>query len=455
MRTWPVVLALTLIAATGAGCWLKPARRPPYATLPAPHAALGRRAVIDIDVHSASPGLRSAVVRLQAADTTVDLLREQYPAGNWFRRALTDKRLHVEADLAQLGVPEGAATLEVFAESYAGQDAQSAPIPALSVPVTIDLTPPQIELLTARHRVRLGSADLAVFRSSPDTVQSGVAVDRYIFPAVTGYFADPTVALAFFAVPEDLTANAQPQLTARDAAGNQSEVALPCPVVPRSFAARTLALDDDFLSRKVPEIERVSRLRASGSLLERFLRLNRDLRQQNEGRIRELTAGSEAEPLWNGVFRIQPNAVATSSFADRRSYTYRGAVVDRQTHLGYDLAAAKMSRIEAAQSGVVVYAGDLGVYGGTVLLDHGLGIFSLYGHLGAITVHPGEHVRQGQSVGQMGQTGFASGDHLHFSIMVHGVHVDPTEWWNPGWFGTHITPKLAMFPPAVTQTAAH
>jgi murein DD-endopeptidase MepM/ murein hydrolase activator NlpD len=419
--------------------------------LPAAINLLGRRATFDIDVRGAPPGLRSATVRLQTADTAVDLAREEYPVAGWFSRSLTHTRLHVAADLAQLHVPEGAATLEVFVTAYGGDGGPSL---ALSAPVTVDLTAPQIELLTTRHRVRLGGADVAVFRQSPDTAESGIAVEQYFFPAATGYFADPTIAVAFFAIPERLSTNAEPHLTARDAAGNRSDLTLRCRIEPRTFEERTLALDEDYLGRKVPEIEHAARLRARGDLLERYLRLNRDLRQRNEERIRELTTASEPQPLWDGRFHIPPHTAMTASFANRRAYTYRGAVVDRQTHLGIDLAAPEGSPIEAVQRGVVVYAGDLGIYGGTVVLDHGLGIFSLYGHLGAIAVRPGEPVMAGQYLGQMGQTGLASGPHLHFSIMVHGVHVDPTEWLNPAWLGRYINPKLALLPLAATRTAA-
>jgi murein DD-endopeptidase MepM/ murein hydrolase activator NlpD len=212
-----------------------------------------------------------------------------------------------------------------------------------------------------------------------------------------------------------------------------------------------LALSDDFLERKVPAIERACGLRPSGTLLDRYLHINRELRRQNEARIRELTTTSTPQPLWNGVFHMQPNTVSTSSFADRRRYTYRGTEVDHQTHLGCDLAAPGANQIAAVQDGIVVYTGDLGVYGNTVIVDHGLGIFSLYGHLGGFAVRPGERVTQGQSLGPMGDTGLAMGAHLHFSIIVNGVHVDPMEWWHPIWFDTHIAARLALLPRTAQQ----
>src|SRR5262249_54107530 len=149
---------------------------------------------------------------------------------------------------------------------------------------------PRIELLTTQHNARLGGVELAVFRQSPDTVSSGIEVEKYFFPAATGYFADAAIALAFFAVPQDLNADGRPRLHAKDAAGNQRDVYLPCVIKPRVFAQRTLAVDDDFLSRKVPEIEHDNGLASSADLLKGYLLINGDLRHQNEARIHELTA---------------------------------------------------------------------------------------------------------------------------------------------------------------------
>jgi murein DD-endopeptidase MepM/ murein hydrolase activator NlpD len=87
-----------------------------------------------------------------------------------------------------------------------------------------------------------------------------------------------------------------------------------------------------------------------------------------------------------------------------------------------------------------------------VIIDHGLGIFSLYGHLSAITVKTGQEVQRGDVVGRTGETGLAGGDHLHFSIMLYGVHVDPVEWWDGKWIRDHVTAKLEQYPRA-TVTA--
>jgi murein DD-endopeptidase MepM/ murein hydrolase activator NlpD len=450
MRTLLAILLVGLAIVTTLLWWFEFEHFAPHVSLVTPVTALGRTTSFDVDIHSDTPGLRSAAVRLVANGTPYELLSTAFPRGTFTSRAVTDTRLHVEADLASLKVPAGPATIEVLVDTHAWHLGKKPAAPALSVPVTVHLTPPKVELLTTQCIVRLGGVDVAVFRQSADTASSGIEVDKYFFPAITNYFADPSVALVFFAVPQDLSAAVHPRLVASDAVGNRREVALPCVIKPRQFAERTLPIDDEFLARKVPELERENNLPPATDLVAGYLAVNRDLRQRNETQIHEITVARRPQPLWDGVFHRQSNAAPLSGFADRRTYTHRGEVIDHQTHLGFDLASLKLSPVEAAQNGFVVFAGTLGIYGNTVLLDHGMGIFSLYGHLSTISVQPGVRVRTGQTLGQTGETGLAAGDHLHFSVLLNGVHVDPVEWWDGHWLHDRVTPKLTMFPRATT-----
>lgn len=446
MRRAALVLVSAGLLVAGVLWWFKFEKHPPQAVLAAPLEALGRKTPIDIDVRSDAPGLRTVTVRLQAGGNAYELLNETYPKSSWRGSGVTEKRIHIEPDLVGLKVPEGPVAIEVFADTYAWHPMGTTVVPRLVVPATLDLTPPRIELLTTQHNARLGGVELAVFRQSPDTVRSGIEVEKYFFPAVTGYFADKGVALAFFAIPQDLNADVRPSLIAADAAGNQRDIAVPVTIKPRTFAERTLAIDDGFLARKVPEIEEASHLPIAADLVQGYLKINGDLRRQNEARIHELTKTSAPAPMWTGAFHRQSNAAPLSAFADRRTYMYKDQPIDHQTHLGYDLASLKLSPVEATQAGKVVFADNLGIYGNTVILDHGLGIFSLYGHLSSFAVKEGDQVTIAQTLGQTGETGLAGGDHLHFSILLSGVHVDPVEWWDPHWLHDHVTPKLTMFP---------
>ncbi len=452
MRATFFLFLIAVVVAVGAW-WLKFEHRLPQATMASPVQVLGRRTPVDFEVSAGATGLRTVSVRLEAGGVSYELLRQDYPKVTWRGSGITAVRLHVEPDLSALKVAEGPAALQVLADTWSWHLWPQPPRQIASVPVTVDVTPPRLELLTTQHNVRLGGVELAVFRQSPDTVASGIQVDHYYFPATTGHFADGNVALAFFAIPQDLDIDAQPHVVARDAAGNEVEVDLPVRIKPRHFAERTLDISDAFVARVVPEMQRVNQLPATPDLVQGYVFINGELRKRNEEQIHEITAHSRPQPLWDGAFHRQSNAAPLSSFADRRTYTYKGAVIDHQTHLGYDLASLKRADVEAAQNGYVVHAGNLGIYGNAVIIDHGLGIFSLYGHLSSLAVKPGDFVKTAQTLGQTGETGLAGGDHLHFSVMLYGTHVDPVEWWDPHWLHDHVTPKLTMLP--LAAPAAH
>ena len=143
-----------------------------------------------------------------------------------------------------------------------------------------------------------------------------------------------------------------------------------------------------------------------------------------------------------------------SSFADRRTYYYGGREVDRQTHLGFDLASVSHADVPASNGGLVVLAGYFGIYGNTVVVDHGYGLMSLYAHLSSIDVAKGDRVERGTRLGQSGATGLAGGDHLHFSFLLHGVPVRPIEWWDGHWIEDRLKRKLGNSLPFQASTGS-
>jgi hypothetical protein len=451
------ILFLLLVLAGLAGTflwWAKFESRPPSVSFEVEPKAVGRHARWDMTVRAfGRPGLRHIEVRLIAGGQAYQLFTEDFPARSWIGSRVNEGHVHVDADLGPVRVPEGAAELQVLGDTYAWHLVPRRAEIIAERDVTVDLTPPRAQLLTTQHNLRLGGSSVALFRVSPDTTRAGIAVGNYFFPAVRGYFADPAIALAIFAVPQDLSADVQPELHLEDEIGNVLEVAVPCHIRNRHFQERTLEISKSFLQRKVPEIYAANGLTPPADLVQGYLFINGDLRRQSEQKLRALTVSSVGEPLWDGAFRRQSNAAAMSTFADRRSYVYEGRIIDHQTHLGYDLASLRLAPVEASQNGIVVYADNLGIYGNTVVLDHGLGVFSLYGHMSTLAVQPGQKVEAGETLGQTGETGLAGGDHLHFSILLHGIQVDPVEWWDPHWLRDHVTAKLHMFPRASDEGA--
>jgi murein DD-endopeptidase MepM/ murein hydrolase activator NlpD len=201
-------------------------------------------------------------------------------------------------------------------------------------------------------------------------------------------------------------------------------------------------ISDAFIDNVLPDIMQQSGLTPPETRVERFLLVNASMRRQNNASIEETNQQSANQLLWSEPFIQLSNSQVESAFADERSYFYQNELIDEQTHLGFDLSTVAQGPVEAANEGIVVFADYLGIYGNCVMIDHGLGLMSLYAHLSRIDVETGQRIQRGELLGRTGQTGLAGGDHLHFSIYVQGVSVTPLEWWDPKWVQNHIFSRL-------------
>jgi murein DD-endopeptidase MepM/ murein hydrolase activator NlpD len=418
----------------------------PTAELVHPVDALGRTSTIDVHIADPQTGLSRARVEIESGGARTVLASEEYSAASWRKSTTPETTISAPLQAIERKIPEGPATVRVYADDYSWLRWFRRERPILEAQATVDVTPPTLEVLSTEHYVKVGGAEFLVYKVSSDTVRSGVQVEQYFFPGTAGMFDDPGIQAAFFAVPQELDVRVVPKAVAIDAAGNRREVNFHTVVKPRRFAEKTLVLDDAFLERKVPEILAATGSPPQADLVQGYLYVNRTIRKQSEERVREATRTSAKTQLWDGAFLRQPNSSPLSGFADRRSYVYQGKTIDAQTHLGFDLASLRQSPVTAAANGNVVFAGPLGIYGDAVILDHGLGIFSLYGHLSAITTQVGATVQRGDTIGRTGETGLAGGDHLHFSVMLWGTHIDPVEWWDGKWIRDHVTAKLDAYP---------
>jgi murein DD-endopeptidase MepM/ murein hydrolase activator NlpD len=318
--------------------------------------------------------------------------------------------------------------------------------------VQVRLERPRVSVVSTHHYVNLGGAEMVVYRVTPDDVESGVVVGDVEYPGypasgvtVEGIrLGDPAVRVAFFALLWDQDVNTPMRVYARDPAGNTARADFDHRTFPKPFKRSQIPIDDRFLDRVVPAIlEGTTDIRPEGDILAKFLAINGELRRKNADRIASFAAQTAPEMLWRGVtFYPFRNSAVASAFADQRTYTYKGKEVDRQVHLGFDLPSVATAPIVAGNRGKVLFADELGIYGNCVILDHGMGVQSLYAHLSSIEVQAGQTVEKEQTLGRSGMTGLAGGDHLHFTMLVNGRMVNPVEWWDSHWIEDRILRKL-------------
>ena len=318
--------------------------------------------------------------------------------------------------------------------------------------VTVRLEKPIVSVISTKHYINLGGSEMVIYRATPADVESGVQVGDLTYPGypasgakVEGVrIADPAVKIAFIALRWDQDVNTPMFAYAKDEAGNAARAEFDHLTFPKPFKKSRIPLDDKFLDRVVPAIlDTTTEVNPQGTNIEKFLVINGDLRQKNAQTIANYSKQTAPEILWGGaVFHPFTNTAVEAAFADQRTYVYDGKEVDRQTHLGFDLARVVNSPVVAANRGKVLHAGPLGIYGNCVILDHGMGVQSLYGHLSSIAVKVGDTVEKEQEMGKSGQTGLAGGDHLHFTMLVNGQMVNPVEWWDAHWIQDRILRKL-------------
>lgn len=305
--------------------------------------------------------------------------------------------------------------------------------------IPIVLEPPRLSVDGLQHYINMGGAELVTFTVSGSWSEAGVKVGNYTFRSypIPGAKSE-NERFSLFAFPYDLPADTVPRVYARNAGGQEVTGSFWFKVFPKKWRHRTLPISDQFIEKVVNELD----AGGQGSPLDRFLKINREMRKQNNQTLADLRNQSEPKMLWEPPFEQLSNSQVEAFFADYRTYTYENKQVDEQVHLGFDLSKTAHAPVVASNSGKVVFAGPLGIYGNCVVIDHGYTLQSIYAHLSNIGVRVGQMVKKREEIGQSGATGLAGGDHLHYSMMIDGVQVNPVEWWDAHWIKDRVTSKL-------------
>jgi murein DD-endopeptidase MepM/ murein hydrolase activator NlpD len=391
-------------------------------------------APIEIEINEKGTGLKSVVVTLSAGGTEHSLFSQEYD-----QPVMQTKVTILSSKLT--GIKEGPAVFRVSARDRSLWGFFKGNETVIQKNVSIDITPPALELIADDPYINFGGTGVIAYKTSPDAVRSGVKIGNYFFPGYKGQTKDPETYIVFFAHPYDVSETEKAVLVATDKAGNSREMRLAYTLKDVRYKKSTIPISDDFIQAKVAPL--LSDVGArQGSPKDIFIKVNHGLRKENEDKIRMVGQKTANRMLWSGPFSQLSNSKVEANFADARTYIYHNEAIDTAYHLGFDLSVTKRYPVEAANSGIVSFTGDLGIYGNTVIIDHGLGLSTLYGHLSSIDVKEGEQIKQQQIIGKTGETGLAVGDHLHFATLLQGVPVLPKEWWDAKWIRDNIQPKL-------------
>ena len=390
-------------------------------------------------------GLRLLKVTLNQKGREVIVFEERFPAeGLFFRKGLHAFDTEFSINTPELKLAQGSVDLQVSVWDYSKRNAGQGNLSVVQHKMVIDTIPPSIRAISRMHYVNVGGTGLAVYRTSSDAIESGLFVNSLFFQGFpVSEEAREMYYTCYFTIPYDIEADPKLYLSAKDMAGNQSKANFNYRIRKKQFRTKKSTITDQFLKRILPYFS-FYQLDPGDNDIQKFLKINRDLRKENRLTYFNLRREMSTERLWEGPFLRHKNATTTARFADRRIYYYKKKKIDDQVHLGVDLASLANSEVQAANNGLVIFVDRLGIYGLTIVLDHGQGLASTYSHLSTKVVEVGQEVKKGEVIGLTGQTGLAGGDHLHFGILVGGVPANPIEWWDPHWIQDNITRKLAL-----------
>lgn len=411
----------------------------PEVRLDASATSIGRATPLAIEV-SDPHGIRHLAVSIKQNGMSYRAGEITQPARRIFwRHDVADSVLNVVAgtkSIPQLKDGKARLIIEAASDDFLGKTGR------LERDVTVVTQPPTLTVDSDEHYLYLGMADLVTFNVGGYWTEAGVRVGNETFRGWPMPDGKPGL-FSLFAFAWNMPAGTTPLVYATNPAGNEvtAPMAFEFPKKEQpKYRVRDLQIDDRFMEKVVNELDP----NGSGDLVARFVKINGEMRRENNKTLSDLRLKTEPRFLWSEPFLQQHNSKVESSFADVRNYIYRGKKIDQQVHLGYDLSITQHVGVEASNDGRVIYAAPLGIYGNCIVLDHGYGLQTIYGHLSEIAVHEGDMVKRGQIMGKSGQTGMAGGDHIHFSMQLEGVQIDPKEWWDSHWIKDHIAKRVSL-----------
>ena len=312
--------------------------------------------------------------------------------------------------------------------------------------VNVVTQPPVFSADSEQHYLYLGMADLATMNVTGPYTSAGVRVGDQTFRAWPMPAGKPGL-FSLFAFAWNMPPGTTPFAYASNGTGDDAIMPLTV-VFPKKeqpvYTQHQIQVSDQFMQKVLGELDP----NGTGDPVARFVKINTKMRKSNNQTLSNLRLKTADSFLWSQPFTRQSHAQAEATFADVRSYIYHGNKIDQQVHLGYDLAVTQHVGVEASNDGRVVWAAPLGIYGNCIVVDHGYGLQTIYGHLSRIDVHEGDPVKRSQIMGLSGMTGMAGGDHVHFAMQLDGVQIDPKEWWDPHWIADHVVRRVDLPAPA-------
>ncbi|RBQ26481.1 MULTISPECIES: M23 family metallopeptidase [Arcobacteraceae] len=307
----------------------------------------------------------------------------------------------------------------------------------------IDRRSPITSILSNSYMLKQGGSGILIAEIKDENLKDYYVTfnDEVIFELFpfykTGYY------ISIITWPIDIKDWKGVNVVAVDMAGNKSITKVPYYIQSFKEKVDNLNISDDFIYSVSKNVLELSNMDIPTNPVDIFVKANKDLRAENLKTVKNIVVknfqDSQNMPFEVKTFIRMSNAKTFAMFGERRHYFYNGEKVDEAWHLGMDWASVRRADIVVSNPGKVIFRDYLGIYGESIIVDHGLGLASLYAHTSSQDVEVGDFVKSGQKIGNTGATGAVFGDHLHFGILVQGIEANPNEWLDSNWMKLNLT----------------
>ena len=307
--------------------------------------------------------------------------------------------------------------------------------------IKIDKKRPQLSIVSNSYKIIRGGSAIVIFKAKDENLKELYIETNFDkkFKVEPFYKEGYYISLLAWPIKKE---NFRASVVATDYANNKSKAYIPLYLKQKSYRISKINISDKFLKGKIAQLaDEFAQTQGVEDSLEQFKIINEDVRAKNEAIIHEVTSKVSDEMISNfKINKMYPlkNAQVVASFGDHRRYYYKGKYISESYHMGLDLASNAMAAIKPQNGGTVVFADFNGLYGNMPIIDHGLGLYTLYGHCSSISVNSGDEVHRNEKIANTGKTGYAMGDHLHFGVLVQGIEVRPAEWMDKTWMKLNI-----------------
>ena len=316
-----------------------------------------------------------------------------------------------------------------------------------NISIKIDTKKPIANVIGNSRYIQRGGSGVVVVKVDDENLK-----EAYItFNDVQNYRLLPyhkeNYYLALVAWPMDIDSFSRVNLVVTDKADNKTITKVPFYIQKKTVKSDKITLSKNFIENVSVNVLEQSFEEVPENLKDIFVYSNVTLRDKNiktmeQAVLDNLDYSTLIDRFDIKAFKRLRGSKTVAQYGERRHYYLDGEKINEAWHLGIDWASVKKAPIRVTNAGKVIFKSYLGLYGNSIIVDHGMGLSTLYAHTSSQTVEVGETVSSNSKIAHTGSTGAVFGDHLHFGVLIQGVEVNPIEWMDRNWIKVRITDVL-------------